>query len=211
MISKYGRVLSEFVTECPFCGGPLTVTEVEYKLPRIGKALIVSKKCAICGYRRNDVVPLAQHKHTRVYFRVEKPGDFDVKVVRSPTARVIVPELGLELKPGVDAEMFVTNIEGVLQLFLDALERMKILDPELNTSATEAVLREIIAQRKGGFTVILDDESGLSTFYSEGVQEVPLLVEEVGQPTSPLAAKNRRGDSGVSTSLISPSVERGDL
>lgn len=178
-VSSFGKVLGEFKTQCPFCGGPLTIREVEYDVPKIGKVLIVNRMCLKCGYKKNEIVPLVYRRRTRVYFRVEQPEDFEVKVVRSPTARVLVPELGLELEPGIDAEMFVTNTEGVLQLFLDALERIKVLDPQVNASTAEEELKDIITQRRGGFTVILDDESGVSTFYREDAQDIFLLIEEV--------------------------------
>ncbi|QOJ79637.1 ZPR1 zinc finger domain-containing protein [Infirmifilum lucidum] len=177
--SVYGKKLGEFTTQCPFCGGPLHVVEIEYEIPVIGKTLIVSKKCSKCGYKRNDVVPLAGKEHLRVYFKVEEPEDFDVKVVRSPTARVVIPELGLELDPGIDAEMFVTNIEGILQLFLDALHRLRVLEPEADISAIENTIRQILEKRRGGFTVVLDDENGLSTFYSE-TRNLLVLSERTG-------------------------------
>ncbi|PLJ77572.1 ZPR1 zinc finger domain-containing protein [Infirmifilum sp. SLHALR2] len=177
--SIYGKKLGEFTMQCPLCGGPLHITEAEYEIPVLGKVLIASKRCEKCGYRKNDIVPLEQREHLRVYFRVEKPEDFEVKVVRSPTARVIIPELGLELDPGIDAEMFITNVEGILQLFLDAIHRLRVLDPDVDTTAVESELKLIIEQRRCGFTVVLDDESGLSTFYSEDYN-VPLLIERVG-------------------------------
>ncbi len=177
--SVYGKKLGEFIMQCPFCGGPLHVVEIEYEIPVIGKTLIVGKKCGRCGYKRNDIIPLASREHLRVYFKVEEPEDFEVKVVRSPTARVVIPELGLELDPGIDAEMFVTNIEGILQLFLDALQRLRVLEPEADASVAESTIRQILERRTGGFTVVLDDENGLSTFYSEN-RNLLVLYERVG-------------------------------
>ncbi|MEZ0345951.1 MAG: ZPR1 zinc finger domain-containing protein [Infirmifilum sp.] len=177
-ISVYGKKLGEFETQCPYCGGKMLVAEVEYEIPHIGRALIVSKRCGRCGYKRNDIVPLEQRRHTRRYFKVEAPDDFEVKVVRSPTARIVIPELGLELEPGIDAEMFVTNIEGVLYLFLDALARLKALDPQVDARSVEEELRSTASQRKTGFTVVLDDVNGLSVFYSD-LREPFVLVEEV--------------------------------
>lgn len=178
-VSVYGRKLGEFKMQCPYCGGDLIVTEIEYDIPILGKVLIASKRCLKCGYKRNDIVPLEYHGHKRLYFKVEAPEDFEVKVVRSPTAKIIIPELGLELEPGIDAEMFVTNVEGVLQLFLDALGRIKALDPQADTTSVEDTLRNTVNQRKGSFTIILEDTNGVSAFFSEK-RKILVLGEEVG-------------------------------
>ncbi|MGB9709087.1 MAG: ZPR1 zinc finger domain-containing protein [Infirmifilum sp.] len=177
-VTNFGRKVGEFTMVCPFCGGPLNVTEAEYEIPMLGKVLIISKKCSKCGYKRNDIIPLEYRRHTRLYMKVEAPEDFRVKVVRSPTTRILIPELGLEVEPGIDAEMFVTNIEGLLYLFLDALKRLKVLDKEVDTSSAERVLEEIIEQQKGGFTVILEDVNGLSLFLPEG-KNILVITEEV--------------------------------
>lgn len=177
--SVYGRKLGEFKMQCPYCGGDLTVTEVEYDVPIIGKVLIASKRCLKCGYKRNDIIPLEQHGHKRLYLKVEAPEDFEVKVVRSPTAKIIIPELGMELEPGIDAEMFVTNVEGVLYMFLDAIGRIKALDPQVDVAPVENTLRNVIQQQRGGFTIILEDTNGTSLFLSEK-RKILVLSEEVG-------------------------------
>lgn len=161
-VTEYGRLLGEFEDVCPVCGGPLKVREVEYMLPSLGKTLLVSKKCAKCGYKRTDIVPLSFQRHTRVYLRVEKKEDLYIKVVRSPTARIFIPELGLELRPGLDAEMFVTNVEGVLQLFKDALLRLKTLDEEARVDDMVKLLDSIAEGDFTPFTLILDDVYGVS-------------------------------------------------
>jgi zinc finger protein len=174
-VTNYGELVEEFEIECPVCGGKMLIREVEYELPLIGRALIVSKKCTHCGYRRNDVVPLTLRKHRRLYIRVEKSQDLYVKVLRSPTARIYIPELGLELKPGVDAEMFITNIEGILQLFNDALIRLKVLTGSDVTQVSQKILEALKAQYP--FTVVVDDPLGLSTATEYADISTQMIIE----------------------------------
>lgn len=174
--SVYGRELGSFTMKCPFCGGEMVVTETEYEVPGLGKVILVNRRCTKCGYRRNDIIPLKSEGHKRIYFRVEEPEDFRAKIVRSPYARILIPELGLELNPGMDAEIFVTNVEGLLDMFLDAAERIRVMEGG-GKSEKERIIERKKEKQEGGFTVILDDREGISSI--EGADKRRILVEEV--------------------------------
>ncbi len=174
--TTYGKVLGSFKMKCPFCGGDMVVTETQYDVPGMGPVIIVNKVCTKCGYRRNDVIPLRSEGHKRIYYKVEGERDYEAKVIRSPYARIKIPELGLEMEPGIDAEMFVTNIEGILRMFIDAAERIRAMEGGEETEE-ERRLREKVEHLGGGFTVVIDDREGLSKI--ENADRRKLLVEEV--------------------------------
>jgi len=174
--SRYGRELGSFTMKCPFCGGDMIVTEAEYEVPGLGKVILVNRRCTKCGYRRNDIIPLRSEGHRRIYFRVEEPEDYRVKIVRSPYARIVIPELGLELNPGMDAEIFVTNVEGLLGMFLDAARRIRAMEGG-EEGEEERLIEKKMREQEGGFTVIIDDREGISSVEDAGRGKV--LVEEV--------------------------------
>ncbi len=174
--SVYGRELGSFKMKCPFCGGDMIVKETEYEVPGLGKVILVSRRCTRCGYRKNEVIPLKSEGHKRIYLRVEDKEDFKAKITRSPFARILVPELGLEMTPGIDAEIFVTNVEGVLRLFLDAAERIRAMEGG-ELSEAEKELRRRVENLEGGFTVVIDDREGISSV--SGARQGKVVVEEV--------------------------------
>jgi len=174
-----GKKLGEYKTVCPICGrGDFLIVEIEYEVPAFGLMLIVSKKCSACGYRRNDMVPLRVSRRTRIYLRVENPGDYRVKIFRSPYARIIIPELGLDLLPSIAAEMFVTNVEGILRMFLDAVERYEVLEGASLTGLKEQLAR-IIEHQSTPLTLVVDDSEGISVCVPEPGSKPIIVVETV--------------------------------
>uniref|UniRef100_A0A7C1NYC0 ZPR1 zinc finger domain-containing protein n=1 Tax=Thermofilum pendens TaxID=2269 RepID=A0A7C1NYC0_THEPE len=178
-VTYFGKKLGEYRTTCPVCGrGEFLITEIAYEVPALGPVLIVSKRCTTCGYRRNDMVPLRSSRRTRIYLRVECPEDYRAKVFRSPFARVIVPELGLDLKPSMAAEMFVTNVEGVLRMFLDAVEKYEVLEGVSLESLKERLTR-VIENQASTLTVVIDDDEGVSVCIPEPGSKPIIVIETV--------------------------------
>lgn len=156
----------------------MKVQEVEYEIPSLGPVLLVSKKCLKCGFRRNDILPLRRSRRTRLYLRVETPEDYRTKVVRSPYAQVIIPELGMCMRPGATAQVFITNVEGILQIFLDTLLSYEVLEG-VKVEYLKKRLQDILNGQKVPLTVILDDAEGLSAFILEPGAHPLLAIELV--------------------------------
>lgn len=162
-LTKYGKRLGQFTMKCPYCGGEMIVSETEYNVPNIGRILIVNRRCQKCGYRKNEIIPLNSRGHRRIYFRVERPEDYKVKVIRSPYARIIIPELGLSMDPGIDAEMFITNVEGIIYIFKNAAKRMFVLENDKRSKQAYMLLERIFEEQSESFTLIIDDKEGISS------------------------------------------------
>lgn len=178
VLSYYGKKLGEYSTQCPVCErGVMTVQEVEYEVPSLGPVLLVSKKCSKCGFRQSDIVPLRGGRRTRLYLRVETPAEYKTKVVRSPYAQVMIPELGMLMSPGAAAQTFITNIEGLLQIFLEALESYEVLEG-VEVEPLKRKLKSIMESQSTSITVVLDDPEGVSAFIPEPGTR-PFLVIEI--------------------------------
>lgn len=150
---------------CPSCGNEsLKVEELYDEIPGLGKAVLMSMSCKNCGMRAYHEVPLEERGIKRIEYRVMDERGLRARVIRSPTGKIRIPELGLELSPGSRPVGFVTNVEGVLQRFLEVAEQLASVAEEGSKSNAEEAVRKIRSAMEGEaeFTVIIEDELGNS-------------------------------------------------
>ncbi len=164
---------------CPSCN-----TEIEYlyqteNIPYFSDILIISANCASCGYRYVDTQLLKSALPVRYEMRVTSTEDLDVRVVRSMSCTIEIPELGVRIDPGPACEGFVTNVEGVLSRI------EKIVNGTLNWAEgterehAEWILDEIAGARNGTFpfTLILQDPNGNSAIISDDAKKMDYQSE----------------------------------
>jgi len=171
-------VLKTVPGPCPSCSHEIEFRYQTENIPYFSDILIISATCPECGYRYVDTQILAAGEPLRYTFAVTSADDLAVRIVRSMTASVSIPELGVEIDPGPACTGFVTNIEGVL----DRIEQVVIAaeregDPDQKENARR-LLGRIAEAREGklAFTLILDDPMGNSAIISEKAEKVPLDV-----------------------------------
>lgn len=156
---------------CPGCSEEtLTVEELYDEIPGLGKAVLVSMLCPRCGFRAYHEIPLENRGIRRVEFRVSGMKDLSARVIRSPTGKILVPELGLELSPGSRPVGFVTNIEGVLQRFLEVAEQLAGIEEGSKRGEAEMAVKRIRSAMGGSlpFTIIIEDDLGNSAIIPPG-------------------------------------------
>ncbi len=165
---------------CPACGGEIQIVHHRLDIPHFPDLLLVTIACDACGYRHADTIILGEGDPVRWWVRVDEPGDLSIRVVRSTTGTIRIPELGLAVEPGAACEGFVTNIEGVLARFEQAVESI-LANPENDEERTAAlqVQEKIAAAREVAFpfTVILEDPAGNSALVSDKARKTPLEGE----------------------------------
>lgn len=152
------------------------------EIPHFSDLLLVVISCGTCGYRHTDTIILGEGDPVRWTVRVEEPGDLAIRVARSTTGTIEIPELGLAVEPGTACEGFVTNIEGVLSRFEQAVETV-LANPESDEERAAALrMKETLAAAREvafPFTVILEDPAGNSVLVSEKAEKVLLDQGEV--------------------------------
>ena len=86
-------------------------------------------------------------------------------VARSNTASVEIPELEVRLDPAGHSQAFVTNVEGVLMRFEEALDKLKALGEATENIETDRIRKKIRLAKEGKFpfTLIIEDPQGNST------------------------------------------------
>jgi zinc finger protein len=159
---------------CPFCGKKkLKLNELLYELPVVGRAYIYSYVCEECGFVKRDVQLIDVKEPRRFIFTVETPKDLYTKIVRAPTGKITLKEVGVEIIPGIIAEMFITNVEGLILRVLDILETaQRFQEQEKNEEGLKKISEirkylNLVLDGKQKLTIVIEDEAGNSAILSE--------------------------------------------
>ncbi|MEN6395185.1 MAG: ZPR1 zinc finger domain-containing protein [Methanoregula sp.] len=169
---------------CPFCN-----TEIEYlyqteNIPYFSDILIISAICPACGYRYVDTQLLKNAEPARYEMPVTTTEDLNVRVVRSMTGILEIPELGVRIDPGPACEGFVTNLEGVLDRIAQAI-RLAIKDGDETEQENGRLLLESIDSVKTGglpITLIIQDPMGNSALVSDKAEKTTFVEDGPGMP-----------------------------
>jgi zinc finger protein len=163
---------------CPSCSHEIEYRYQTENIPYFSDILIVSANCPQCGYRYVDTQILTSSEPSRHTLAVTTPDDLAIRVVRSMTASIAIPELGVEIDPGPACTGFITNVEGVLdRIGHVVLSAQQWGDDTQRENAR--VLMERIGQARIGtlpFTLILEDPSGNSAIISEKTTKTALGI-----------------------------------
>ncbi len=147
--------------KCPSCGGTLVYEEFLHEIPNAGKVVLSRAMCKECGYKWSDVRCVDGGKPKRIVFKVDSEDKLGALVIRSSTASLSIPELGVEITPGPASQGFITTVEGVLQRVLEIAEQICQDNP--SEACEEAIkrIRDAIDGRLK-FTLIVEDPLGSS-------------------------------------------------
>ncbi|MFX0099400.1 MAG: ZPR1 zinc finger domain-containing protein [Candidatus Hodarchaeota archaeon] len=156
--------------KCIFCGeNQLSQLLMIYAEPLSGdEIMIFTTSCDNCNYKKSETMPVKPSKYAKsnhYELKIKTPEDMESKIYRAPSASIEIPSLEMSLEPGIAAEFFITNVEGVLLKFKNACEfllrdednkdRKKLLEQRIKT------LSEYI-KGNGMFNLILFDSEGYS-------------------------------------------------
>ena len=108
--------------------------------------------------------------------------NLSVRVVRSQSATVSIPEAGVKVEPGPKSEGYVTNVEGILTRCEDAVKKaMNLFDNEESQVNAQKTLEHIQELKKGNgtATLIILDPFGQSNIVSEKAEILEIPEEEL--------------------------------
>ena len=171
---------------CPIChyDKKLRMIADVDEIPYFGEHTQVTVLCHSCGWRQTDFIPAEGRKPGGWTFDIESESDLSVRVVRSSSCTVCIPELDLEVNPGSAATGFVTNMEGLLVRFVDIVKMvMKDIgddEPENQQLLLHMLHRLEHAGGEGGaLRVELLDPHGLSQVLHDRAIDRDLTPEEI--------------------------------
>jgi zinc finger protein len=172
-------------TPCPACGNEKATLEFfQFNIPYFGEVMESVLLCRRCGYRHTDVMVLEQKEPARYTLVIDSAEDMYIRVIRSSSATIEVPELGIEVTPGSEAQGFVSNVEGVLLRMEEAVRTaQRWAESEAAKKRAKELLREI-AEIKAGkrrATLIISDPTGNSAIISEKARKEALGEDSPGE------------------------------
>jgi len=165
---------------CPCCN-----TEIEYlykteNIPYFSDILIISAICPSCGYKFVDTQLLKHNEPARYTLAIGAEDDLSVRVIRSMSASIEIPELGVRIDPGPVCQGFVSNVEGVLDRIVDVVKGAFRWGTDEERENATALLANIAKVKTGTFpiTLILEDPSGNSGIIADKVEKSAYVPEE---------------------------------
>lgn len=175
--------INEMIIKCPVCAieGVAKSIMKELEIPHFGKVLETTILCPSCGFKHSDIIALEQNDPVKYVIEINK-NNLSVRVVRSQSATVSIPEVGVKVEPGPKSEGYVTNIEGILTRFESAVKKaLNLFDNEESQINAKNTLNKIQELKKGNgtATLIILDPFGQSNIVSENVEISEIPEEEL--------------------------------
>ena len=177
------------------------------EIPYFGEHTQVTVMCHSCGWKQTDFIPAEGKKAGCWSLIVEAQSHLKSRVVRSSSCTIRIPELDLQVNPGSNATGYVSNVEGVINRFVEVINMVlrdlkneittKLNDTEtvnLSSSLKEIEQLESLLNRltrigqddHQPFTLELLDPHGHSMIIDESASERELSDEEIiSLPTGP--------------------------
>ena len=157
---------SEVDAPCPQCeeGEALTMLAMNSEIPYFGEHTQITVLCSSCGWKHTDFIPSDGEKPGFSSLVVDNEQKMMVRVVRSSSCTIRIPELDLEVSPGGSSSGYVTNIEGVINRFENAIETIIRGDDGKEGENAMQILERLHHAKEGkeGISVELLDPRGRS-------------------------------------------------
>lgn len=175
--------INEMIIKCPACSAEGVAKSImkEIEIPHFGNVLETTIQCPSCGFKHSDIITLEQNDPAKYVIEINK-NNLSVRVVRSQSATVSIPEIGVKVEPGPKSEGYVTNIEGILTRFEDAVKKaLQLFDDDQSQENAKNTLANIQELKKGNgtATLIIQDPFGQSNIVSESVEVTEIPDEEL--------------------------------
>ncbi len=167
--------ISEQKVTCPICGNPkATEIQIEKLIPYIGPIEIITLKCNNCGYKKNDIFIRQIKDPTRYSVVINSEEDLNIRVFKSSSGTIKIPEFGFEMTPGPASQSFITNVEGILNRVFDALHMLVTLKPKTSKKRFNELNNKLEKAKKGKFkfTLVVEDPLGNSIIVSKNPSKV---------------------------------------
>ncbi|WP_230739177.1 ZPR1 zinc finger domain-containing protein [Methanooceanicella nereidis] len=169
-------------SNCPICNNPLEMRWNQDNIPYFGDVIEISSVCS-CGFKYADTLILSQREPLRHIKRVNNERDMYVRVIRSTSGTIRIPEWGVNIEPGPASEAYISNIEGVIDRLETVVSMaLKWAETSEECERAENFLNTLKDAKEGHaeFTLIMEDPLGNSAIISDDVEVTKLSDEEAG-------------------------------
>jgi zinc finger protein len=171
------------LADCPICGKKncLLITSKTDKIPYFGEVMETTLLCQECGYKHSDSICLEVKEPIRFSLPLTHD-NLNVRIVKSQSSTVTIPELGLKVEPGPKSQGYVSNIEGVLERFENAVKRAMVMAEEEKYKENAISILDNIEKIKQGtleVTLVLEDPFGHGAILDEKADYRKLTENEI--------------------------------
>lgn len=167
---------------CPICNyknlnSNISVVEIPY----FGECLQTIILCNKCNYKSVDFMITQQNEPVRYELKINDPEDMMIRVVRSSSSTINIPEIGAFVEPGPNSEGYITNVEGVIDRIQNAITISVNNADEKKKEIANNLLEKIDSIKNGEFeaTLIIEDLFGNSAIFSKKANKRVLTEKEV--------------------------------
>ena len=177
-------------SSCPVCGDENSLKMIAHstQIAYFGEHTQITLSCSTCGFKQTDFIP-AEGKIPGVWtLEISSIEELNARVVRGSNCTVEIPELELAVFPGIHSSGYVSNIEGVINRFIDAINITKNQlneDEKSDLEKCNLLLEKIIKMKNGEIpiklTLIFSDPMGHSKILNEKATFRELSEKEVGE------------------------------
>jgi len=164
-----------YAQRCPSCDNETMLTnQTEYEVEHFGAVLLTVAICQRCGYRHTDVMTLTDRQPIVLTAKISSIDDLNIRVIKSGTATVSIPEFKATITPGPHSEGYISNVEGILLKIEDALTFMLSTAKGKRLKRGETMLKKMQMARESSprFTLIVKDPLGNSAIVSPNPKKV---------------------------------------
>ncbi len=169
---------------CPSCGKPAFLLQNSQTVEYFGEVLLSTLSCNHCGLKLNDVWNTSFNQPCSFVAKVNSVSDLKIKIVRSTSGTVEIPELGTIVEPGPLADGYISNLEGLLDR-VGAVMAMSARHAENAKAKSNAskLVRKIALMKEGKhpFTVVVKDPFGNSALIGNNVRKKTLSAKEAAK------------------------------
>lgn len=171
------------VERCPLCGasGSFFVRGRIDEVPYFGEIMETLALCERCGFRQADVMQTEKGEPSVYEFEITSEDDMKVRVVKSSTGVIKIPELSVTVRPGPASQGYVSNVEGVLNRIEEAVETAMENADDHGKEEGKKRLEKIRRIKRGEekALLILMDPHGNSAIADPRARIRPMSVEEM--------------------------------
>ena len=177
------ETVNEMIIKCPACSAEGVAKSImkEMEIPHFGKVMETTILCPSCGFKHSDIIALEQNDPAKYVLEINK-NTLSVRVVRSQSATIEIPEIGIKVEPGPKSEGYVTNVEGVITRFESAVKKaLNLFEDEVSQANAKKTLHELQELKKGNCTatLVMLDPFGQSNIVSDKVEISEIPEEEL--------------------------------
>ena len=175
---------------CPVCqksGNLFMIAHVD-EIPYFGEHTQVTVMCHDCGWKQTDFIPAEGKKAGCWSLKITNENQLNSRIVRSSSCTISIPELDLQVNPGSNATGYVSNVEGVINRFLEIVRvvlRDLIADEDKDEGDIQRLTQFITSLENAGkdennqITLELLDPHGHSMIVDKDATERDLTDEEL--------------------------------